>query len=627
MTHTVKLGKWMLSLLLMSTLLFPSGVFAADTSAVSLKFDDDQAWTLSLDDDAKDLTLYAVNGNGDTTDVTDQATWSSSTPTVATVDKGSITPVSVGTATITAKYGDLAATKKVTVTSPYTKLTLSAADAVNVTIGTPYDVTATATKTDGTTVDVTDTVTWSTYDSKVAKVIEGQVTGLSQGSTSLAAKYAGLTATANLYVRSSFQGLILTPEEDQVMFIGQAPLQIKGEVADATSVKDVTSDVTWTSSNPVNVTATGGLLKPWVEGTSTVKAQYEDFTKSFKVTVYKTMKKLEPSVTSIDLVTGQSVAMPKVKGTAVDGSTMDLSKVVDWSVDSAVATIDNGKLVAEDAGDVTLVGKVGNMQVSIPVSVKAKVLEMTPSVASLSIVVGASSPLPTVTAISADGTTSDITDDVKWTSSTDKVLIQGKNAKALIKGSATLKGTYLNSSVRVSVKMETKIQSLDVSPQSLDLGLKKSKTIKVVGTYTDGKKVTLSSKMNWVSSNPAAATVKGATVKAVGIGSTTLTGSYQGLTATVKVTVSAQVKKLTLSDKSLKLATGTSKTLTVIAEYDTGDKVDVTQAAVWTSNAPSVATAISGKITAISKGNASVKAEFGGKKISTGVAVKDATTK
>ncbi|WP_322924624.1 Ig-like domain-containing protein [Paenibacillus campi] len=624
MTHTAKLGRWMLSLLLMSTLLFPSGVFAADTSAVSLKFADDNALTLSLDDNASDQTLYTVDGKGDKTDVTDEATWSSSTPTVAKVDKeGSVTPVSVGTATITAKYGDLAATKKVTVTSPYITLTLSQTEPVNVTIGTPYEFTATATKANGTTVDVTDTVTWSTYDSKVAKVVEGQVTGLSQGTTTLTAKYAGLTASTTLYVRSSFQGLILTPEDDQVMFIGQPALPVKGEVVNASSVKDVTADVTWTSSNPLNVTATGGLLTPWIEGTSTIKAQYQDFTKSFKVTVYKTMKRLEPSVTSIELVTGKSVPVPKVKGIAVDGTTVDLSKDIDWSIDSSVATINNNKLTAEDAGDVTLVGKVGNMQVSIPVSVKTKLLTMMPSVNNISVVVGSSAALPSVTAIDADGNTVNVTDNVEWTSSTDKLLIQGKNIKALVKGTASLKGTYLNDSVRVSVKMEGKIQSLDVSPLNMELGLNKSKAIKVVGTYTDGKSVTLSTKMNWVSSNPAVATVKGANVKTVGVGTTTLTGSYQGLSATVKITVSAQLKKLTASPSSFKLAIGTNAVATLTAEYDSGDVINVSPSAIWVSSNSAVATVTSGRITAVGKGSASIKAEYGGKQVTINVSVKD----
>ncbi|MEW4370560.1 Ig-like domain-containing protein [Paenibacillus kandeliae] len=627
MIRISKLGKWTLMLVLLSTMIFPNGVFAADSTAVSLKFSDDNTLALSLEDDATDLTLYTVDGNGNTTDVTEKATWSSSAAAVATVKDGTITPVGKGSTTITAKYGDLAATKKVTVTSPYTTLTLSPDSATNVTIGTPYEFTATATKTDGTTVDVTDTVTWSTYDTKVAKVVDGQVTGISQGTTSLTAKYAGLTASATLYVRSSFQGLMLTPEDDQVMFIGQTPTQIKAEVADSTQVKEVTADVTWTSSNPLNVTADKGLLTPWVEGTSTIKAQYEDFTKSFKVTVYKTMKKLEPSVTSIDLVTGDSVTLPKVTGTAVDGTTTDLSKVINWTVDGSVASLTSSKITGEAAGDVTLVGTVGNMQVSIPVSVKTEVLNLTPSATSLSVVVGSTASLPTVQAVSADGSTADVSDDVVWTSTSNKLLVQGDKVKSLVKGSASLKGTYLNQTVRVSVKMESKLASITVSPTDINLALNKSKSIRVTGKYVDGKSVTLSTKMNWVSSNTAVATVKGTSVKAIGMGTTTLTGSYQGLTATVKVTVSAQVKKLTFSEKSLKMTTGTTTILLVTAEYDTGETVDVSKNATWTSSKTNVATVSGGKITAVSKGVSAIRAEFDGKRVSTNVNVKDAAGK
>ncbi|WP_052723766.1 Ig-like domain-containing protein [Paenibacillus wulumuqiensis] len=624
MTRTAKLGNWMLALVLVSTMLFPSGVFAADTTAVSLKFDDNNTLTLSLEDDGQELNVYTVDGSGNTTDVSDKATWSTSSAAVATVKSGQVTPVSVGTTTITAKYGDLAATKKVTVTSPYTALALSPAAGTNVTIGEPVEFTATATKQDGSTVDVTDSVTWSTYDIKVAKVVEGKVTGISQGTTSLTAKYAGLVATTDLYVRSSFQGLMLTPEDDQIMFIGQQPKQIVAEVGDASRVPtNVTSKVTWTSSNPLNATVENGVLTPWVEGTSTIKAQYEDFTKTFKVTVYKTMTKVQANVDSIDLVTGGSAALPKVTGTAVDGTTKDLSKLVDWTIDSSIASVTTTKLEAEGEGDTNLVGKIGDMTVTVPVSVKAKALTLTPSASSLSIVVGSTANLPKVEAVTADGNTIDVTDEVEWTLSSDKALLQEGKIKALVKGSTSLKGTYLNKNVRVSIKMESKINSITATPAIIDLNVNKSKSIMVKGVYADGKKATLSSKMNWVSSNPAVATVKGASVKAVGVGSATLTGSYQGLTATVKVNVTSKLKKLTLSEKSLKMTTGDAKTVTLTAEYDTGEIVDVTKGAIWTTSKVTVATVKEGNITAVAKGSSSIKADFGGKHVSISVSVKD----
>ncbi|WP_411343141.1 Ig domain-containing protein [Paenibacillus sp. WLX1005] len=577
------------------------------------------------------LTLPTVKGtalDGTTTDLSKAMTWEVDS-NIATLTSTSIVGENIGTASLVGTVGNLKVTIPVTVASSYSDLSLSIGSELNLNIGDSQQITVTATQEDGTTADVTDldTVTWSTYDSKIIKVVDGKVTGLSAGKTTLTVKYKTLTTTATLYVRSSFQGLILTPEDDQVMFIGQTPTQIKAELANATDVKDITSDVTWTSSAPLVATVDKGVLTPWVEGTSTIKAQYEDFTKSFKVTVYKTMKKLEPDVTSIDLVTGKSVTLPKVTGTAVDGTTTDLSKVVDWTVDGSAASLTSTKITGETAGNVNLVGTVGNMQVTVPVTVKTKILNLTPSATSLSVVVGATAAIPTVQAVAADGTTSDVSDDIVWTSSSNKLLVQGDNVKALVKGTASLKGTYLNETVRVSVKMEGKLASIVVTPTDIDLAINKSKSIKVTGKYTDGKSVTLSTKMNWVSSNTSVATVKGSSVKAIGMGTTTLTGSYQGLTATVKVTVSAQLKKLTLSEKSLKMTTGTTTILLVTAEYDTGETVDVSQNATWTSSKTNVATVSNGKISAVAKGTSAIRVEFDGKRVSTNVTVKDAASK
>lgn len=626
MTHTAKMAKWMLALVIVASTLFPAGVFAAESNAVSLKFADDNALTLSLDDDATDLTVSTVDGSGNTEDVSDDAKWTSSVSTVATVKAGTITPVGTGTTTITAKYGDLSATKKVTVTSPYTALKISPDVAANVTIGQPYTFTATATKNDGSSEDVTSSVTWSTYSAAVATVSLGTVKGIKQGTTTITAKYAGLTDTQTIYVRSSFQGLMLTPEEDQVMFIGDTPKQIKAEVADATRVPtDVTNDVKWTSSNAINVTADKGLLTPWVEGTSTIKAEYEDYTKSFKVTVYKTMKKVEASVDSIDLVTGDSATLPKVTGTAVDGTTVDLSKLVEWSAgDGSIASVTSTKVEAESEGNVNLVGTIGDLKVTVPVSVQTKLLVLTPDVTTLSIVVGESANLPKVEAMTVEGSTVDVSNDIDWTSSSESLLLTGSKAKALLNGKATLKGTYLNKTVKVAVTMEPKIKSITVTPDVVELNIKKSKTIKAVGIYAaTGKSVTLSTKMNWVSSNPSVATVKGSSVKALNLGTTTLTGSYQGLTLTVKVNVTAKLKKLTFSEKALKLTVGDAKSVQIVAEYDTGTKVDVTKEATWTSTKVNIATVTQGTITAVAKGTTTIKVEYGDKKLSTTVNVKE----
>ncbi|MDN4621128.1 hypothetical protein QCD85_23735, partial [Paenibacillus sp. PsM32] len=78
------------ALVIVASKLFPAGVFAAYRSAVSLKFSDDNALTLSLDDDATDLTVSTVDGSGNTEVVSDDGKWTSSASRVATVKAGTI---------------------------------------------------------------------------------------------------------------------------------------------------------------------------------------------------------------------------------------------------------------------------------------------------------------------------------------------------------------------------------------------------------------------------------------------------------------------------------------------------------------------------------------------------------
>ncbi|MBQ9721892.1 MAG: DUF4906 domain-containing protein [Bacteroidales bacterium] len=97
---------------------------------------------------------------------TSYATWTSSNASVATVSKGSITGKTAGTATITATVGNSKATVTVTVTQTGKQLTgLSVeSDKDEYTAGEYAYFTATASFSDGTTVDVTEDCSWDCWD-------------------------------------------------------------------------------------------------------------------------------------------------------------------------------------------------------------------------------------------------------------------------------------------------------------------------------------------------------------------------------------------------------------------------------------------------------------------------------
>ncbi|MDU4697324.1 MAG: Ig-like domain-containing protein [Paenibacillus sp.] len=621
----------------------------------------------SLDSSAADLTVAAKakvdNTSIEPKDVTADAEWTSSNTGVLTIEKGQITLNGSGEATITAKYAGLTASFKAKVTSPYSGLKLYRTVGSTDTeiqekedlelIMADKEVTLRAktvlASNSSTTNDVSDKATWASSDNGVATVEDGTVKIVSTGKVTITATYLGEQAKVDIYVRAPYEAILLTPTGDQMMFIDETLAVSAGVRVKANETQDISQDAEWTSSNKLIATVDDkGVISAKAAGTTTIKASYQGISKSFKLTVYPSITKLEVEKDQLDIYLGGSASLPKVTGTKLDGETIDLSNEITWtSSQENIAVVEDGKIVTKDLDDtivsaeVTLTGKLSDAgtgltpnanfpirgtTVDIKVNVKEKVLTLLTSEDSMSIVIGTENALPQITAVFENGVEQTNLTGVEWTvtgsNAVLKTTAEGKKLKGLSKGSATLKGTYENKTVSLSVTIEPKITKIVVEPQSIELNLKKSKAIKVTGYYTDGKKVTLSSKMGWVSSDESVATVSSTSVKAVAEGSATLTGSYQGQTVTVKVNVVPKLTKLEVSEKKLQLAPGASKTLVLTATYDTGKVATVTGSATWSSSKTNVAKVSAGKIEAVAKGSASIKAKYGGKTVTVSVSVK-----
>lgn len=620
----------------------------------------------SLDSSASDLTVAAKakvdNASIEPKDVTADAEWTSSNAGVLTIEKGQITLTGSGEATITAKYAGLTASFKAKVTSPYSGLKLYQVNSSSSEdeIGEKEDLelimadkevklrVKTALASDSTTTsDVTDKATWASSDNGVATVEDGNVKIVSTGKATITASYLGEQVKVDIYVRVPYETILLTPSGDQTLFIAET-LSVSAGVRETANVT-TSVKAEWSSSNKLIATVDdNGVISAKTAGSTTIKASYQGVSKSFKLTVLPTVTKLEVEQEQLEIFLGGSASLPKVTGTKLDGETIDLSDEITWSSNQEnITVVEDGKIVTKDLDDtvvsteVTLTGKLAEAgagltpnanfpirgtTVTIKVSVKEKVLTLLASQDSMSIVIGAENALPEVTAVFENGVEQLNPTGVEWTVSGSNAVLKttadGKKLKGLSKGSATLKATYENKTVSMSVTIEPKISKIIVEPKSFELNIKKSKSIKVTGYYTDGKKVTLSSKMGWVSSDENVATVSGSSVKAIAEGSVTLTGSYQGQTVTVKVNVIPKLMKLEVSEKRLQLAPGSVKTLVLTAIYDTGKVATVTGSATWTSSKTNVAKVSAGKIEAIAKGSTSIKAQYGGKSVSVSVSVK-----
>ena len=138
------------------------------------------------------LDASAIDLDGRIEDVTAYATWTTSDATRATVVAGVVTGVVAGTATITATLGAFSASATITVGGSLQSIAI-----VPPTIPTTLDVgdslqlTAVGHYSDGSNVDITRQVTWTSSDSSKLTVVGGLV-------TSVAASRTPVTITATL---------------------------------------------------------------------------------------------------------------------------------------------------------------------------------------------------------------------------------------------------------------------------------------------------------------------------------------------------------------------------------------------------------------------------------------------
>ncbi|WP_246608910.1 Ig-like domain-containing protein [Paenibacillus agaridevorans] len=584
---------------------------------------------IKLGDESLVFELQGKKGSAEPINISAEATWTSSSSSVATVDEGRITLVGAGTATITAKFKGKSDTIKLTITSPYKSIEIGPeqpGDLLDLEIGSDdRKLIATASPKTGGTLVVTDEAKWTSANTKVATVDKGVVTAVGAGKTTITVSHLGVTDTLSVVVRTPYQSIRLSPEKEFHMLLQDSPLQIKAEVLDNKNEKDdVTAKGTWTSSDVSVAIVSQGKVTPKGVGTTKITISHLGISRSIDVTVYPSIRKIKAEKTEIDGFKGISGELPKITATTFDGSTIDISKLVKWTnSDDEIAELDGTKWTAKALGETTFTATAQGYEAEVTLTVHLKPVKLIAETKDLSIITGKSSDLPKVSVIYEDGEEADISKSIEWKTTSDNILLLEKSMKGLEASTVTLTGTYLNKTASVRVKIEEEIVRFEVDPTIIELNPNRSKSIKVYGYYKDGKKVSIGTKMNWTVANSNIATVSGtSSVKALNVGSTKVTGSYQGKTVEIPVLVTPKLKSLQLSAKSAQLSIGGTYSVTIQAVYLTGSPVDATTAAVWTSSKESVATVKDGKITAVSKGSATIKASFGGKSASFRVTVK-----
>ena len=243
---------------------------------------------------------YGNAGHSSTQNITDGVTWSSSTPSVATISgTGLATAVGAGTTTITASAagfaGPVASSAVLTVTGSTGGSAGGAIVSLAVipgsqTVSSPGQTSqfiAIGTTSSGATVNLTGSVAWSSSSSSIATIgaSSGLATAVGQGLSTITALYSAngsvvagyATFTVSGGTTEKYTAVAITPGSEALSASGQTgqfiALGTSGTTGLQTNVTN-SSQITWSSSIPsvATVSATG-LATGLSVGTTTITAQ------------------------------------------------------------------------------------------------------------------------------------------------------------------------------------------------------------------------------------------------------------------------------------------------------------------------------------------------------------------
>jgi uncharacterized protein YjdB len=239
---------------------------------------------------------YSATGtfsDGSTQNITTAVTWASSDPDVASISSyGQVTGQSPGTATITGQLGSVSGTGSVVVeSSALTSVQVSPASAV-VAEQTGVQFNAIGVFADGSTENLTNSVSWTSSPISVATVSDtagtsGLATGIAPGTATITALFAGEVGTASLTVtNATLTSITVTPSDASIALGGSQQFTAIGNFSDGTT-ENLTTQATWTSSTTNVATIDGrGLASAAGTGATTITASMNGVAGAATLTVY-----------------------------------------------------------------------------------------------------------------------------------------------------------------------------------------------------------------------------------------------------------------------------------------------------------------------------------------------------
>jgi trimeric autotransporter adhesin len=596
------------------------------------------------------MTATGIYSNGPTKDLTSTATWSSSSAAVTVVAGGMVTAAAAGSSAVSAKLGSVTGSTNLTVNAALVSIAVTPANP-SVAAVPLQQFTATGNYSDGSTQNLTASVTWGSSNTTAATIsgsapTQGLANALATGSTTVLATLGAISGSTTLTVTSAVVTSISVSPINADIPLGIAQqFTATGTFSDS-SVQDITGAVTWKSSvTSIASITVSGLATGLNVGSTNISATLGPVMGSAPLLVNAAnLSSIAITPSNGSIAQGTTIQL-MATGTFNDGGTRNLTHQVSWSSsDTTVATIGAGTGIASGqprsvTGTTIITATLGSATQSVNLTITNATItsiSVTPSAATIPI--GAQKGF-TATGLFSDSTTQDITANSHWTSNNASVATVGSGggatltATAIANGTANINASFGGVSDFSILTVDTAaLVSLAISPANSILSPGSSASYNAMGTFSDGSHMSMNGAVTWTSSNSLVATVlQSGTVTGQSAGTTTIKVQSGAISATANLVVEGStLSSLQVFPANSSVPESIAAGFTVIGTFANGDTLNLTGVAVWTSSAPSVATISNaagsqGQAIGSAPGNTVISALFAGQVGTASLTVTNAT--
>ena len=509
--------------------------------------------------------LYATGSfaGGLFADITDIATWTSSSTERASVVKGLVLGLQSGSVDIKAAFGGREETFSVTVFLKTLSSLIVTPSVASIPVGTTSVFKAIATWSDGQVQDLTSSSSWSSVTESVATVnntaLKGLVTTHAAGNAEIRATFGNVTTSSNVTVTN----VTLTSIEISPAILSGAiglkqQFTATGIYSDGTT-QNLTNQVTWNiPATEIATVDSSGKVQLLKAGSTTVTATSGVRSASRQINVSSaTLNSISIAPSTLTIAAGYS---RQLAGTAhySDSTVKDVTQQVQWSVsNSSFASVGNaagyqGMLQALAVGTINVTAALDGVTASLPVNITSAVLTSI-AVSPKTFLVSRSSSLQySAVGTFSDSSTINLTDQVFWSTNHLNTSISNSTGSRGLFANAFTGTTYPSFDVTATLSGVTgtatgvltagALQSIKINPVTAKTPRNRTIEFKSYGIYNDGATFDLTTYSIFSVSSPAIGIVSNSAqdkglFTPIAEGMTDVSATFSGFSATSSIEV------------------------------------------------------------------------------------------